>query len=134
MGYHVVAIDDHYEISELLTLVLRHPEVVLHMAYDGEAGLKLIRQVEPDLILLDIMMPGIDGWQVYDRLRADPRFAQTPIIMLTVMPEDAGRRRQFAGSAIDLYVTKPFDTVSLRRQIERMLGGVSLWDMPDTNE
>ncbi len=130
MAYHIVAVDDHFEITELLAIVLRHPEIVLHLAYDGEEGLALIRKVQPDLILLDVMMPRLDGWEVYDLLRADPQFSETPIIMLTVVPEEAERKRQLAGSAIDFYVTKPFDTVHLRRRIERLLGGVSLWDSP----
>ncbi|MBP8972450.1 MAG: response regulator [Anaerolineae bacterium] len=125
--YSVVMVDDHREISQLLGIVLRHPALDLHMAEDGCEGLRLIRQIQPDLVMLDVMMPGMSGWEVYDAVRADPDLGETPIIILTVVPEQAERRHCFADSARDLYVTKPFDTLTLRREIERMLGGVSLW-------
>lgn len=125
--YRVIVIDDHHEISQLLGIVLRHPEIELHTAEDGREGLRMIREVRPDLVVLDVMMPGLNGWQVYDAVRSDPALDRTPIIMVTVVPEQAERRRQFANSAIDRYFTKPFDTMQLRHEIERMLGGVSLW-------
>lgn len=126
--YSVVMVDDHREVSQLLGIVLRHPAVHLHTAQDGEEGLDLIQQVQPDLIMLDVMMPGMSGWEVYDTVRADPRFSQTPIIILTVIPQHTVRWHHFPPSGRDLYVTKPFDTVALRREIERLLGGVSLWN------
>jgi len=125
--YSVVMVDDHREISQLLGIVLRHPALDLHTAEDGFEGLRLIRQVQPDLVMLDVMMPGMSGWEVYDAVRADPALGETPIIILTVVPEQAERRYRFTDSARDLYVTKPFDTLTLRRDIERMLGGISLW-------
>ena len=125
--YRVVMVDDHREISQLLGIVLRHPALDLHVAEDGFEGLRLIREVQPDLVMLDVMMPGMSGWEVYDAVRADPDLGETPIIILTVVPEQAERRRRFTDSARDLYVTKPFDTLTLRREIERMLGGISLW-------
>lgn len=125
--YRVVVIDDHQEISQLLTIVLRHPDIELYTAQDGYEGLRLIREVRPHLVVLDVMMPGMNGWQVYDAVRADPALQQTPIIMVTVVPQPGNRRQQFADSPIDRYYTKPFDTLQLRHDIERMLGGASLW-------
>jgi CheY-like chemotaxis protein len=125
--YRVVVIDDHHEISQLLNIVLRHPAIELHTAQDGYDGLRLIREVRPDLVVLDVMMPGMNGWEVYDAVRADPLLAETPIIMVTVVPQPGNRRQQFADSPIDRYFTKPFDTLQLRHEIEQMLGGVTLW-------
>ncbi|GAB4426679.1 MAG: hypothetical protein Kow00106_22840 [Anaerolineae bacterium] len=125
--YRVVVIDDLKEISQLLSIVLRHPDIELHTAEDGREGLRLIREVRPDLVVLDIMMPGMNGWEVYDAVRADPELGETPIIMVTVVPQQASRRQRFVNSAIDRYFTKPFDTMQLRHEIENMLGGVSLW-------
>jgi CheY-like chemotaxis protein len=125
--FSVVMVDDHCEISQLLGLVLRHPAVDLYAAQDGQEGLDLIQQVQPDLIMLDVMMPGMNGWEVYDTVRADPRFSQTPIIILTVVPQYAVQPRRFPDGGRDLYMTKPFDTLVLRREIERLLGDVSLW-------
>jgi len=125
--YRVVVIDNHHEISQLLGVVLRHPDIELHTADNGWEGLRLIREVRPHLVVLDIMMPGMNGWQVYDAVRADPALEQTPIIMVTVVPEQASRRQHFVNSPIDRYFTKPFDTLQLRHEVERLLGGVSLW-------
>lgn len=125
--YRVVVIDDHREISQLLRVVLRHPDIELHSAEDGREGLHLIREVQPDLIVLDVMLPGMNGWQVYDAVRADPSLQQTPIIVVTVVSTPLDRHHLFTDSPIDRYFTKPFDTLQLRHEIEQMLGGVSLW-------
>ncbi len=128
MVYNVVSIEDEDEIVELLRVVLRHPEIQVHPANSGPAGLALLRQIKPDLIMLDIMMPGMDGWAVYNTIRSDPELCHLPVIILSVLQETPERRRAFASSDIDLYVTKPFDTVSLRREIRRMLGRDDLWE------
>jgi CheY-like chemotaxis protein len=126
----VVSIEDEPQIAELMQLVLGSPEIDLYTEDDGISGLELIRQVKPDLIVLDIMMPGISGWDVYDAVRADEELKKTPIIMLSVMREDPDRRRTFMASGIDLYMTKPFDALRLRQEVERILGRQGLWERP----
>ncbi|NLX10642.1 MAG: response regulator [Chloroflexi bacterium] len=131
MVCHVVAIEDEPEIAELLRIVLASPEIKLHTADNGTEGLALIRAVRPNLVMLDIMLPGqMNGWQVYDAMRADETIRQTPAIMLSVLREEPARHRAFADSAIDVYVTKPFDTLGLRREIERLLKRPGLWSPP----
>jgi DNA-binding response OmpR family regulator len=127
----VVSIEDEPEIAELLRVVLFSPEIELHHADSGGAGLVLIRRVQPDLIVLDLMLPGeLNGWQVYDTIRADAKLSRTPVIILSVLPERPERRRAFEGSEIDLYITKPFDTLRLRKEIERMVNQTGLWRPP----
>lgn len=131
MVYKVVSIEDEPEIAELLRIVLDTPEIDLRTADNGTDGLNLIRTIIPDLITLDIMLPGgLNGWEVYDAIRADETLCKTPIIMLSVMREETERRLAFRSSEIDLYVHKPFDTLRLRRDVERMLGGKDLWKPP----
>ncbi len=130
MSYTIVTVDDHREISDLLAIVLRHPDIEVLSARDGMAGLALIRRARPDLVILDVMMPEVSGWEVYDTIRADSVLAETPVVMITVLPETPDRRRTFKHSSRDLYLTKPFDTVRLRRAVERLLGGVELWEPP----
>lgn len=127
MAYNVVSIEDEHEIVELLRVVLRHPEINVYPAENGEAGLALLRQIRPDLVILDIMMPGMDGWAVYDTIRSDPDLCDLPVIILSVLQERIERKRAFASSDIDVYVTKPFDTVRLRGEIGRLLGRDDLW-------
>jgi DNA-binding response OmpR family regulator len=126
----VVSVEDDAEIAELLQFVVGHPQIELHHADNGLDALTLIRTIKPDLVILDVMMPKMNGWEVYDTLRADDAFKATPVIMLSVMREFTERRRAFVGSEIDLYVTKPFDALRLRREVARMLNRLDLWEAP----
>ena len=127
MVYKVVSIEDEIEIVDLLRVVLRHPEIEVLPAHSGEDGLALLHRVKSDLVILDIMMPGMNGWEVYDAIRTDPALRDLPVIILSVLQEKLERRRSFASSDIDVYVTKPFDTVRLRGEIERIFGRDDLW-------
>jgi CheY-like chemotaxis protein len=126
----VVSVEDDIEIAELLRFVMGHPQIELLHAENGSDALTLIQAAKPDLILLDVMMPKMSGWEVYDILRANDTLKKIPIIMLSVMRENPERRRAFVGSDIDLYVTKPFDALKLRREVARMLGRLDLWEAP----
>jgi two-component system, OmpR family, alkaline phosphatase synthesis response regulator PhoP len=130
MTLKVVSVEDDREIAELLGVVVESPHIELFTADNGPDGLEMIRQLKPDLVMLDIMMPGMNGWDVYDTIRGDPDLKNTPIIMLSVTREGAERRRAFTGSLIDVYMTKPFDTLRLRREIGRLLGRDDLWPPP----
>ena len=132
--FRLVAIEDEPEIAELLRVVLASPSVELSIAGSGDEGLTLIRQVRPDLAILDVMLPGaLDGWDVFDALRADPAFAGLPVLMLTVQRHPAQRAHLFSGDGINRYLTKPFDPLVLRDLIERMLGQRDLWRKPSTS-
>ncbi len=130
MKVRIVTVEDVQDIGDLLHVVLDHPDIEVHSADCGEDGLALVREIKPALVILDVMMPGMDGWTVYDTIRATPEIARTPVIMLSVMRQLPERRRQFAGSEIDLYMDKPFDAGLLRRRIARMLGRDDLWSPP----
>ncbi|HML24855.1 MAG TPA: response regulator [Aggregatilinea sp.] len=132
--FDIVVIEDESEIGDLLALVLKHEEIRLHFALDGTEGLDLVRAVAPQIILLDLMLPGeMDGWDVYRVVREDASFRETPIIILTVITPQAERLHGFTSSDIDLYLLKPFDTVYLRRSVERLLGRSGLWKPPDAS-
>jgi len=130
MGFKVVSVEDEPEIAELLKIVMRSPAIELYHADNGPDGLALIRTIRPDLVMLDVMLPGINGWAVYDAIRADATLHTTPVIMLSVLRETPERRQAFARSTIDVYMTKPFDTIRLRREIERLLDHTGLWPRP----
>jgi DNA-binding response OmpR family regulator len=127
----VVSVEDEPEIAELLRVVLQNPELELHSADNADDGLTLIRRIKPDLVILDVMMPGeMNGWDIYDHVRADEAFKNMPIIMLSVMHERPERRQAFRNSSVDLYLNKPFDTMQLRSEIERLLDRPGLWPPP----
>ena len=90
------------------------------VAMDGRAALEAVQDAPPDLILLDIMMPGMDGYQVCQQLKADDRFSQIPVIFLTAMTEVANKTKGFALGAVD-YITKPFEIAEVQARVETHL-------------
>ncbi len=127
MTWTVVSIDDIEEVGELVRVMLRHPEITVHHARDGHSGLALIGDVQPDLLMLDVMLPGMSGWEVHATIRADEALRNLPIIMLSVLTAKPEQLLRFEESDIDLYVTKPFDARRLRMQVARLLGADLLW-------
>lgn len=131
MVCRVVSIEDEPEIAELLRFVLASPELELYCADNGLEGLGLIRAVRPHLVTLDVMLPGeMNGLDVHRAIREDADLRDTPVIMLTVVPQEPGRWEEYRRSPIDLYVTKPFDALRLRSEVERLLGRQGLWNPP----
>lgn len=130
MAYKVVVIEDEPQVAELLRMILRHDEIEVFVSFDGISGLETIRRVNPNLVILDIMMPNMNGWQVYDTIRSEEALCHIPVIIETVLPERPERKQTFAISDIDIYFTKPFDTTRLRREVGRMLGNEQLWPPP----
>jgi DNA-binding response OmpR family regulator len=130
MAHNVVVVEDEPQVVELLRLILRHAEIEVFTALDGKTGLELIRQIKPDLVLLDIMMPHMNGWDVYDAMRTDAELKFIPVIVESVLPERFDRKMSFIESPIDFYFTKPFDTTRLRREVGRMLGNEEMWPPP----
>jgi DNA-binding response OmpR family regulator len=130
MAHKVIVVEDEPQVVELLRLILRHAEIEVFTALDGTTGLDLIRKVKPDLVLLDIMMPNMNGWDVYDAMRSDADLKHIPVIVESVLPERSERKVTFAESPIDYYFTKPFDTMRLRREVGRMLGNEAMWPPP----
>jgi DNA-binding response OmpR family regulator len=126
MSYTILSIEDEAEISELLSVVLDNPQVKLTTVNTALDGLTKIREQRPSLVLLDIMLPDMDGWSVYDSIRKDPLTRDIPIIMLTVLRREFQPRRVFEVGPHDAYMTKPFNMIDLRAQVETMLGQ-KLW-------
>lgn len=126
MTYTVLYIEDEPLIIELVKNVLVHPDVLLVPALTGRGGLAKAHELKPDIILLDIMMPDYDGWDIYEEIRADEELGSTPIIMITALAHKYRIQHEFERSPIDAYITKPFSARDVRAEIEKMLG-VTLW-------
>jgi DNA-binding response OmpR family regulator len=126
----IVTIEDDSQIAELLEIVLNAEQLIVSKCSNGMEGLEAVRVQKPDLVILDVMMPVMSGWQVYDHIRSEEAIAQTPILMLSVTRQKAERRQTFRDSKIDFYMNKPFDMLKLRRQVEEILG-LNIWDLPD---
>lgn len=102
----LLLIEDDRQMRELLATALEFEDFIVHRASDGATGLDLARQHRPDLILCDVMMPGIDGYEVLAALRADPTLAAMPFIFLTARGEKKDLRQGMVSGADD-YLTKP---------------------------
>ena len=117
MAISVLIVEDDRNIQELLQLYLEKEGYAVTVASDGGQGLAKFRAIKPDLVLLDVMMPGMDGWAVCKAIRAD---SQTPIIMLTAKGETDDKVTGLKSGADD-YVTKPFEMKELLARIEAVL-------------
>ena len=117
----IIAIEDDETIRTLLQMLLRNAGFTsVRTAERGDTGLDLVRRHKPDLVLLDLMLPGIDGLTICRRIRETPELAQTRILMLTAKSEDADVVRGLELGADD-YVTKPFSRSVLLARIQAVL-------------
>jgi DNA-binding response OmpR family regulator len=120
----VLVIDDEAPIRLLCRVNLEAEKMEVLEASDGPTGLKLARDEGPDVILLDVMMPGLDGWSVAERLIEDERTQSIPIIFLTARAEFRDRARGLDIGGVD-YVTKPFNPVELADLVRDLLDRLS---------
>ncbi len=116
----ILVIDDERDLTELVTYNLQKEGFAVRCARDGESGLASAANDPPDLVLLDMMMPGIDGLEVCRRLRLDQRTAAIPVIMLTAKSGESDRVVGLEFGADD-YVTKPFSPRELAARIKAVL-------------
>jgi len=116
----VLVVDDERSIRMLCRVNLAASGMEVFEASDGREGLDLARKERPDLVLLDVMMPGLDGWSVARELAADEQTREIPIVFLTARADPADRRlgEQLGGVG---YVVKPFDPVSIGDFVEGVL-------------
>jgi sigma-B regulation protein RsbU (phosphoserine phosphatase) len=117
---HVIIVDDEPDISTVLALTLRRAGYRVSTAFDGAQGLAAIQAEPPDLVLLDVMMPRLDGFETLRRIREHPATALLPVIMLTARTQLADRMKGFARGADD-YVPKPFEPTEVVARVEAVL-------------
>ena len=114
---HVLAVDDDPHIRELLRLYLEREGFVVHEAGDGAAALALLETQSADIVVLDLMMPGVDGWELCRALRAG---SDVPILLLTARDETKDKVWGF-GLGVDDYLVKPFDPAELVARLRALL-------------
>ena len=117
MATSVLVVEDDRNIAELLQLYLEKEGYSVTVAYDGSQGLAKFRSIRPDMVLLDVMMPIMNGWEVCKAIRAE---AQTPIIMLTAKGETEDKVQGLRSGADD-YITKPFEMKEVLARMEAVL-------------
>jgi CheY-like chemotaxis protein len=115
----ILAVDDDPTILRLLQVNLEMEGHEVLTAGDGHEAMAQVREGSPQVVLLDVMMPGLDGWQVCERIRADPDLAHTPVVFLSARAQESDLARG-AEVGADAYVTKPFDPLALIELVERL--------------
>jgi two-component system, OmpR family, alkaline phosphatase synthesis response regulator PhoP len=126
----VLVVDDEAPIRLLCRVNLEAEGMEVLEAADGEAGLALARSERPDVVLLDVMMPAMDGWQVAERMFEDNVMSQIPLVFLTARAELRDRARGLELGGVD-YITKPFNPTELASVVETLLERVRRGERDD---
>jgi len=121
--HRILLIEDDPAISNVVELNLRLDNYDVFLAADGEEGLKMVEETNPDLIILDVMMPKLDGWQVLMKLKSDEKTRDIPVIMLTAIDDEQSKVIGLRGGADD-YVPKPFSPLELAARVKVILDRV----------
>ena len=116
----ILLVEDNEDNRDMLSRRLIRREYEVIMAFDGEQGIEIARQEKPDLILMDMSLPGIDGWEATRRLRDDPQTKSIPIIALTAHAMSSDRQRALDAGCDD-YDTKPVEIARLLEKISALL-------------
>ena len=118
----VVCIEDDIEIQDIETIILNDtPGVETISAFNGYDGLEAVQNHKPDLVLLDLLLPGMNGWDVYARIRADENLRHTPVIVVSCCPRQVANALHDNLTGIQGYVSKPFSVADLRAAVDRVL-------------
>jgi CheY-like chemotaxis protein len=120
-GERILVIDDSPTIVKMVQILLSRAGYAIEVADDGEAGLEAIRRRRPDLVLLDYMMPRMNGYQVCRELAADPELSSVPVVLMSAKGDQVGERFVQMAGVVD-YVTKPFPPEALGEIVLRALG------------
>jgi DNA-binding response OmpR family regulator len=120
MAHTILVVDDEAGVIRLVELNLTQEGYQVRTASNGEEALASIAQQRPDLVVMDVMMPKLDGFETLKRLKADPSTADIPIIMLTARAQDEDVFEGY-GTGAQWYLTKPFNPEELRRVVRHLL-------------
>jgi DNA-binding response OmpR family regulator len=118
----VVCIEDEPEMIDLVRLILGRKGFYVIGANGGIEGLETVRREKPDLILLDLMMPDMDGWEVYQQIKADSNLREIPVIVVTAKAQSIDKVLGLHIAKVDDYITKPFGPQELLESVEKILG------------
>ena len=120
MGSRILVVEDSAVIRRLIEVCLRAADLEIITREDGKNGLTAVSTESPDLVVLDIGLPGMDGWEVLERIRRDKVTQDIPVVVLTAHAEEESRRRASEGGA-DAFVTKPFQPNDFRTTVLSLL-------------
>lgn len=121
-GKRILCIEDETEMIDLMRLILGRRGYEVHGAAGGVEGVKQVRELLPDLVLLDLMMPVMDGWEVYQQMKADESTRDIPVIVVTAKAQNIDKVLGLHIAKVDDYIAKPFSPQELIESVEKVLG------------
>lgn len=117
----VVCIEDEPEMIDLVRLILGRKGFTVIGANGGIEGLEVVRREKPDLVLLDLMMPDMDGWEVYQQIKADAALKEIPVVVVTAKAQSIDKVLGLHIAKVDDYITKPFGPQELLESVDKIL-------------
>jgi two-component system response regulator VicR len=117
----ILCIEDEPEMIDLIRLILGRRGFHVSGASGGQAGLEAVRSEQPDLVLLDLMMPDMDGWEVYQQMKADENTRHIPVIVVTAKAQSIDKVLGLHIAKVDDYIAKPFSPQELLNSVEKTL-------------
>ena len=118
----ILCIEDEQEMIDLISLILSRRGYEIRGANSGKEGLEIIRKDHPDLILLDLMMPDMDGWEVYQHMKADEATKNIPVIVVTAKAQSIDKVLGLHIAKVCDYIAKPFSPQELLASVDNVLG------------
>jgi DNA-binding response OmpR family regulator len=118
----ILCIEDEQEMIDLIRLILSRRGFEIRGANGGKEGLEIIRKDHPDLVLLDLMMPEMDGWEVYQQMKADEATKDIPVIVVTAKAQSIDKVLGLHIAKVDDYIAKPFSPQELLNSVDKVLG------------
>jgi two-component system, OmpR family, response regulator VicR len=118
----ILCIEDEQEMIDLIRLILSRRGFEILGANGGKEGLEIIRKTHPDLVLLDLMMPEMDGWEVYQQMKADETTRNIPVIVVTAKAQSIDKVLGLHIAKVDDYIAKPFSPQELLTSVDSVLG------------
>jgi len=118
----ILCIEDEPEMIDLIRLILGRRGFEVVGAAGGKEGLEKVRQNQPDLVLLDLMMPDMDGWEVYQQMKADEKTKDIPVIVVTAKAQSIDKVLGLHIAKVDDYIAKPFSPQELLNSVDKVFG------------
>ncbi len=118
----ILCIEDEPEMIDLIRLILNRRGFDVRGANGGKEGIEMIRKDKPDLVLLDLMMPDMDGWEVYQQMKADEVTRDIPVIVVTAKAQSIDKVLGLHIAKVDDYIAKPFSPQELLSSVDTVLG------------
>lgn len=121
---HIVVIEDDPEMIELVKLILAKDGFQVTGAGNGREGLETIQEVAPQVVLLDLMMPDMDGWEVYQSMKANDAMKNIPVIIITAKAQSIDKVLGLHIAKVDDYITKPFSPTELLNSVRKVMTNI----------